>query len=278
MTATSKTGTAPETTTPASAGASYPYRPDLLPPDEETAGRYFMRFARSERDLELVERLRFEVFNLELREGLDSAFETGRDHDQLDPWFHHLMILSRDTGRAVGTYRLQTAEMARARQGWYSAGEFDLSRLPPEFIATAVEVGRACVTREHRNGRVLNLLWRGLAQYLSCNQKRYLFGCCSLTSQDPALGVATQRYLERHGHAHPTLQVPPLPGLGCEAARPELVAQQKVHIPPLFRSYLNLGARICGPPAIDRLFKTIDFLVVLDVQALDEHSYRFFFR
>lgn len=278
MTAISKTGTAPETTSPASAGPSYPYRPDLLPPDEETSGRYFMRFARSERDLELVERLRFEVFNLELREGLDSAFETGRDHDDLDPWFHHLMILSRDTGRAVGTYRLQTAEMARARQGWYSSGEFDLSRLPSDFIASAVEVGRACVAREHRNGRVLNLLWRGLAQYLSCNQKRYLFGCCSLTSQDPALGVATEQYLERHGHCHATLHVPPLLGLGCETATVEQVARQKVHIPPLFRSYLNLGARICGPPAIDRLFKTIDFLVVLDVQSLDEHSYRFFFR
>ncbi|HSE67247.1 MAG TPA: hypothetical protein VLB12_09680, partial [Gemmatimonadales bacterium] len=56
--------------------SSYPVRPDLLPTEESIAGRYFMRFARSPQDLEAVERLRFEVFNLELREGLDSAFET----------------------------------------------------------------------------------------------------------------------------------------------------------------------------------------------------------
>jgi putative hemolysin len=48
--------------------------------------------------------------------------------------------------------------------------------------------------------------------------------------------------------------------------------------PALFQSYLNLGAKVCGGPALDRLFKTIDFLVVLDIEALDLHSYRFFLR
>jgi len=262
----------------AAAATGYPFRPDLLPRDEVVAGRYFMRFARSERDLEAVERLRFEVFNLELREGLDTAFATGRDHDDLDPWFHHLMILSRDSGAAVGTYRIQTAEMARANRGFYSATEFDLTAWPTAFLEQSIEVGRACVTREHRNGRVLNLLWRGLAGYMSQNRKRFLFGCCSLTSQDPALGIATMRFLEGKRLVQRDYPVTPLPGLGCEEADPGAIARQQVHIPPLFQSYLNLGAKICGPPAIDRLFKTIDFLVMLDIQALDEHSYRFFFR
>jgi putative hemolysin len=51
-----------------SALSSHPIRPDLLPMEESIAGRYFMRFAQSPQDLEAVERLRFEVFNLELRE------------------------------------------------------------------------------------------------------------------------------------------------------------------------------------------------------------------
>ena len=264
---------------PGSALSPYPIRPDLLPTEQSLAGRYFMRFARSPQDLEVVERLRFEVFNLELREGLDSAFETGRDHDELDPWFHHLMILSRDSGKAVGTYRLQTAEMAAAGRGFYSAGEYDLSRLPAAFLTSAIEVGRACVAKEHRNGRVLNLLWRGLAQYMTHNSRRYLFGCCSLTSQEPALGVATLQYLKQRGLLHPELYAPPLPDLNCESlADPELGASQQVHIPALFQSYLNLGAKVCGGPALDRLFKTIDFLVVLDIEALDLQSYRFFFR
>jgi putative hemolysin len=258
---------------------AYPVRSDLLPSEESTAGRYFMRFARSPHDLEAVERLRFEVFNLELREGLDSAFETGRDHDDLDPWFHHLMILSRDTGKTVGTYRLQTAEMAAAGRGFYSAGEYDLSGLPAAFLGSAIEVGRACVAKEHRNGRVLNLLWRGLAQYMTHNAKRYLFGCCSLTSQEPALGVATLQYLKQRNLLHHEFSAPPLRDINCEfLAEPDAIANEAVHIPALFQSYLNLGAKVCGGPALDRMFKTIDFLVVLDIEALDLPSYRFFFR
>jgi putative hemolysin len=259
-------------------GAAYPSFPELLPEGEIRAGRYAVRFARTVEDLDQIERLRFEVFNLELGEGLDSAFATGRDHDDLDVHFHHLLIACTATGEVVGTYRLQTAEMAARHQGFYSAGEFELAELPREFLADAIEVGRACVARDHRNGRVLNLLWRGLARYMVQNRKRYLFGCCSLTSQDAALGQATMAFLRANGHVHPALRTPPLAGLGCEEADPAAVAMARVHIPPLFQSYLNLGAKVLGPPAIDREFKTIDFLVALDVSELDEHSYRFFFR
>lgn len=255
----------------------YPSFPELLPRGEVTAGRYSVRFARSVEDLDQIERLRFQVFNLELGEGLDSAFATGRDHDEHDPHFHHLLIACGTSGEIVGTYRLQTSEMAERHRGFYSAGEFDLGGLPRDFLANSVEVGRACVARGHRNGRVLNLLWRGLALYLLRNQKRHIFGCCSLTSQDAALGQATMEFLAREGHVHPTLHAPPLPGLGCAGADPAKAAHP-VHIPPLFQSYLNLGAKIFGPPAVDRHFKTIDFLVALDVGTLDEHSYRFFFR
>jgi putative hemolysin len=56
------------------------------------------------------------------------------------------------------------------------------------------------------------------------------------------------------------------------------VDPEAVRIPALFQSYLSLGARTCGAPAIDRQFGTIDFLVVLDVNDLDERVYRSFFR
>jgi len=254
----------------------YPGFPEFLPGDEVRAGRYTVRFARSVADLDQIQRLRFEVFNLELGEGLESAFQTGRDHDDLDPHFHHLLIATEPAGEVVGTYRLQTVEMAERSRGFYSAGEFDLGSLPKAFLRDSVEVGRACVAREHRNGRVLNLLWRGLASYLRKNRKRHLFGCCSLTSQDPALGLATFAFLEREGHVDPELRAGPLPGFECSTQGS--IEAIPVHIPPLFQSYLNLGAKALGPPALDRQFKTIDFLVALDVTRLDASSYRFFFR
>ena len=90
-------------------------------------------------------------------------------------------------------------------------GEFDLSTLPNEILWAAVETGRASVARDHRNGRVLNLLWRGLAAYLTHNHKRFLFGCCSLTSQDPNIARQTWDFLASGSFVHPKLKTAPQP-------------------------------------------------------------------
>jgi putative hemolysin len=41
-----------------------------------------------------------------------------------------------------------------------------------------------------------------------------------------------------------------------------------VVIPRLIRLYLDYGARMCSEPALDRDFKTIDFLALFDLQDL----------
>jgi putative hemolysin len=61
-----------------------------------------------------------------------------------------------------------------------------------------------------------------------------------------------------------------------ECPLPELSAAS-VKIPKLLRAYLSLGAKICGPPALDREFKTIDFLTLLDLRAMDPATRRKFF-
>jgi len=54
-------------------------------------------------------------------------------------------------------------------------------------------------------------------------------------------------------------------GLAVASEQANLVG---VTAPRLLRAYLNLGARICGEPALDREFRTIDFLTLLDLEAL----------
>ncbi len=237
-------------------------------------GQYLVRFARDQRDLERVLRLRFEVFNVELGEGLEQSWLTGLDEDAFDRSCHHLMLCDEGTQELVGTYRLQTAQMAQAGAGFNGAQQFDLAGLPPEVVAQAIELGRACITEKHRNGTALFALWRGLAWYVQHCAKRYLFGCCSLTSQDPREGLALQRHLERQGRVSAKLFVWPLPGLGCVAPDVEL---PEIRVPKLFGTYLRYGAVACGPPAIDRAFKTIDFFIVLDVEALDPRVRALFF-
>jgi putative hemolysin len=252
-------------------------RDDDLPHSAIGDARYHVRFAETAEELDAVLKLRFDVFNLELGEGLTSSFLTGRDEDEFDASCHHLMVVERSSGAVVGTYRLQTSAMAAAGRGFYSSGEFDLSCLPASVLDDAVEVGRACIARVHRNTRVLFLLWRGLAAYLAHNRKRYLFGCCSLTSQDAREGGRVAAFLERGGHMHPTLRVRPRPGLECDPAEADEDGGAGTRVTPLFNIYLRYGARVCGLPAIDRSFGTIDFLVLFDADGMDRRTHRMFF-
>src|SRR5437868_11351056 len=123
-------------------------QPANIPPVEIVEGRYVVRFARTREEIDAALKLRFEVFNLELGEGLAASFATGRDVDEFDAICHHLLVLDTDEDKVVGTYRCQTGEMAAAK-GFYSAGEFDLSQLPAGVLLDAVELGRACVSQAH---------------------------------------------------------------------------------------------------------------------------------
>jgi putative hemolysin len=235
------------------------------PPLDLARGAYRLRFAQTEEDIAAVQRLRFEVFNLELDEGLAASYADGLDRDRFDEVCQHVMVICRSTGRVVGTYRAQVASTALVGGGLYSAGEFDLSALPGSFLENAVEIGRACIHREHRDTRVLALLWKGLWLYMMWNRKRHFFGCNSLPSQDPGVGLQVWEQLQRDGCAHPDLRVLPAPGHECAGGPYPGTAR----LPELFAIYLRYGSCVLGPPAIDREFRTIDFLTTLDLDRLD---------
>jgi len=255
---------------------TYPQFAMMLPSEVQQEGAYVLRFARDEADLERILRMRFNIFNLELGEGLDASYATEMDCDEFDECCHHLMVIEKESGEVVGTYRMQTCDMAAKAKGFYSDGEFDLSAFPDEIRNNSVEIGRACVTREHRNIRVLFMLWRGLGMYMRHNQKRYLFGCCSLTSQSPSEGHAVMNQLAEQNHLHPTLMVPVRSEYECYLNASGKGSLEPVHIPRLMKIYLNYQAKICSQPAMDRRFKTIDFLTIIDISVLPEQSLNFF--
>ena len=263
--------------------AIFPHHADAIPPGVTEAGAYDLRFAWSWADLQAVQALRFRVFNEELGEGLAESATSGLDADARDPWFHHLMICHRETGEVVGTYRLQTAVMAATRFGFYSATLFELGGMPGSVMEQSVEVGRACVAPAHRSGRVLRLLWKGLARYMQWNSKRYLFGCCSMQGTDAQVAHEGWMALHARGALHQSVLVRPRAEARALAddgrARPDALeaAASAVALPALFDGYLSLGARVCGPPAVDREFGTTDFLVLLDLTDMDERTHRALF-
>ena len=230
---------------------------------EIVQGRYRVRLANSDEERRAAYRLRFLVFNLELNEGLETAYETGQDIDQFDATCDHLIVEHLFTRNVVGTYRLQTDTAALSHAGFYCEREFDL-RPYMQLDGGLVELGRACVHRDHRLTEVLYLLWRGIAKYAGLHRRRYLIGCSSLTSQDPAQGAAAYRGL-REFLVEPSLRTQAREGFIAPGA---VLSEGAIKIPRLLRAYLSIGARICGPPAIDREFKTIDFLTLLDMESL----------
>jgi putative hemolysin len=237
------------------------------------AGSYQLRLATSRLDLEAAQRLRFEVFNLELNEGLDSAYLSGLDQDRFDDICDHLMVEDRESGAIVGTYRLQAGVFAEAHDGYYSEQEFDFTPFK-SIRCELVELGRACVHHEHRKLSVLNLLWRGIARYAMDRGARYLIGCSSLTSQDAAFGQAMYESLRADHLVEERFRTRPVSAFAIPVAVP---AENCPPPPKLLRAYLAVGAKICGPPAMDREFKTIDFLTFLDMAALpDAVRNRFF--
>lgn len=244
-----------------------PCRADTLPPLNELRGSRRLRFARDARDLEACLRLRYEVFNVELGEGLAESEALGLDRDRFDDVCDHLMVVDEPSGAVIGTYRLQTCAMARAGHGFYSAGEYDLGLVPPEWLSRTVELGRAAIARAHRDMSVLFLLWRGILAYQRWNGLRFLFGCSSITSQDPREGLDAYDWFARAGHLHPRFEVPALPGFVCEAAQ-HRPAPGEYAVPKLFGFYLRYGAKICSRPALDRAFGTIDFLTWTDTEEI----------
>lgn len=229
--------------------------------------------AQTPDDLIECQRLRYDVFNLELGEGLSTSDRSGLDIDPFDSFCDHLMVRDMESGKLVGTYRLQTGEVARENLGYYGNQLFDFSvyeRIRKELL----ELGRACVHIDYRNIMVLHALWKGIAVYATRNEARYLIGCSSISSQDENLGVAMFKALKDKYLVEPSLRTNPQPGHECRAKGEPVEAPRP---PRLFRAYLEISGRICGTPAIDREFKTIDFLTLVDLANLpDRVRTRFF--
>ena len=225
---------------------------------------YATRLARNKDEVRAAQSLRFQVFNLELNEGLEQSYATGLDEDPFDALCDHLIVEHLPSANIVGTYRLQTGRNAAAQRGFYCAQEFEFEVFEP-LRAEMIELGRACVHPQHRNLVVLGLLWKGIAEYAQRHGGRYLFGCSSITSQDPAVGASAYADLCRKHLAQPQWCTRPLAAYDCSLSQ---LAAEPVKIPKLLRAYLTLGAEICGPPALDRQFKTIDFLTLLDLETM----------
>ncbi len=241
-------------------------------------GEFEVKIATNPTEVEEAQRLRFQVFNLELNKGLKASYQLGLDVDEFDPYCDHLIVRDRKSNDVVGTYRLLRGAQARRHIGFYSEKEFDLARIKA-LDGELMELGRSCARKDFRDRSLLPLMWEAIAEQVRLHRIRYLFGCGSIYTIDPSEVSAIFSLLKNNYYAREAFRVEPLAQSRFVGVNGNIPAGDEQalfqRLPSLIKGYLRIGALVCGPPALDREFGTADFFLLLDFGSLkDEYLKR----
>ena len=234
-------------------------------------GKLQIKITRDEDEIQEAQRLRFEVFNLEMKKGLKTSLQRGLDVDEYDPFCEHLIVRDSQSKQVVGTYRLLLGSEARKQLGFYSEREFDLKKirnLPGELL----ELGRSCAHKDYRDKALIPAMWEAIADYVKRHRVRYLFGCASLYTTDSREVSECFSLLKQKYYAPEKFRVRPVPEKlfrdldeNVEIGDP---GNLFLRLPSLIKGYLRIGALLCGPPALDNEFGTTDLFLLLDMKRM----------
>ena len=253
---------------------------------ELRAGPLGVRIATTADELDAVQALRYRVFYGEMGARADAATaRDGRDRDAYDAIADHLLVVDHSIGSGaegvVGTYRLIRREAAVAIGRFYSADEYDISKIEKN-PGRLMELGRSCVDARYRGRAAMQLLWRGIAAYVFHYRIDLMFGCASLPGTDTdALGPELT-YLYYHHLAPPEIRPRALPHRYIEMRRldrDEVDPKRALAaLPPLIKGYLRLGGFVGDGAVIDAQFITTVVAVVVKTDMVTESYYRHYER
>jgi putative hemolysin len=264
----------PETT---QAPASAPVSGDVF----GRIGTLETRLARSEREIDAAQAVRYRVFVEEMHATLSpDAMRRRRDVDAFDAICDHLLVVDNAIegdieDQIVGTYRLLRQEVALANNGFYSASEFDieplLARHPDKQF---MELGRSCVLPDYRTKRTVELLWQGNWAYSLKHGMNAMFGCASFPGVSPEEHAMALSFLHHTVSTKGDWAVSALPELyrSMDLMPMEGVNTRKALslLPPLIKGYLRLGAMVGDGAVIDHAFNTTDVLIVLPIASISD--------
>ena len=241
---------------------------------EVNVGDFTLKTATTADELWQLLELRYAVF---IQEAQNRTGFRGVDFDRYDLLADHIVVQDRRNGSMIGTYRLIASPFA---QQFYSQHEFHMDR----FLRSPgikLEMGRACIHPDYRDGKSLSVVWRGLGAYATLIDADYMFGCSSLQTTDLDQAMALYwhlgaQYTSRRYRITPRLRYRGRPSLRRRKGR--MPYDIRSVMPPLLRSYLNAGARIYGQPALDRAFRCIDFLTILNIRRMNPKYHARYFQ
>jgi len=223
--------------------------------------RYEVRVTENAQEILEAQRLRYEVFAMEMGARLESE-NLGLDRDRYDHFVKHLIVRDTRKRKIIGYTRILTRDMANIVGGFYSSNEFDLTRIL-SLGGNIIEIGRTCIHRDYRKGGTISLLWSGIARVMEVYRADYLIGCASIPmGENGDIPQTVLGGLDRSHLASEMFRV--YPKTPVPFKRDLDSTRVKVEMPPLIKGYLRAGAKICGEPCWDPDFNVADVFICLD--------------
>lgn len=250
------------------------------------SGTMEVRLASDAAEVDAAQALRYRVFYDErAAKPTDAMSAKRRDFDDYDAIADHLLVIDHARGEGadavVGTYRLIRRSRAEAHGGFYTASEYDISKILG-FPGELLELGRSCVDAGYRNRPTMQLLWKGIAAYVFRYDIALMFGCASLPGNDIDALSTHLSYLYHHHLAPDHLLVRALPALHVEMNRmPRDAIDAKralATLPPLIKGYLRLGGFVGDGAVIDSQFNTTDVCVIVQTDTVTDKYYKHYER
>ena len=251
------------------------------------SGALEARLALTPGEVEAAQRLRYQVFYEEMgAKPTPEMAAAKRDFDRYDAFCDHLLVFDHDAGGAVvGCYRLLRRAVAEQNGGFYSAGEYDLTKLLKDSSPDAkfLELGRSCVAKDYRSTVVMQFMWRGLMTYLVRNDIELMFGCASLPGIDPETMKLELAYM--HHYCSVPDELPAVRALPDQFVDMNLMEKDAINVqealrelPPLVKGYIRFGSYIGDGAVIDRQFNTTDVFIYFPTARMDARLRNFLLR
>lgn len=227
-------------------------------------GPYRVRFAKTARDIQAAQALRFQAFAKES--------ETGLDVDQFDDLCEHVLVENTKTDAVMACFRFMHIPAGASVAGSYSAQFYELAKLE-KFKGAKLEMGRFCVSPDVTDPNLMRMAMSAITRFVDDQKIEIMFGCSSFKGTEAAAYEDAFALLkERHLAPKRWLPRPKAPRVfefakKLRLKKPNLKVANKT-LPPLLRTYLTMGGWVSDHAVVDKEMNTLHVFTGVEISAI----------
>ena len=225
--------------------------------------------ADSEEELREAQILRYKMLILEFDQ---SKSKDGIDKSPYDEICDHIIVKDLSNNKIVGTYRVVSNLKIPADKKFICEDEFDIEKLKI-CGSNILELSRAVVHKDYRNGLVIKLLWQGIFAYCKNYNIRYMFGTASFHGLDyTKYQHSFSDIYYNHLTDESVMCYAKEPCMKMNILKKDEIDEKlaKIETQPLVRGYFSLGSKAGNGLFFDREFNSTDIMMIFDLENLNK--------